>query len=126
MTSAALALLFTSVSTTLGLPSGLLSSVCYVESRYNVRAIHHDDGGNDSLGVCQVQLPTARSLGFKGTEAQLMRPATNIAYAGKILSYHLARCATVQDALMAYNSGRCGIGSRRYAVKVLHVLESEQ
>jgi soluble lytic murein transglycosylase-like protein len=116
-----LVLLFTTSTTLYKLPPNLLSSLCYVESKYNVLAIHKDDGTSNSVGVCQVKLKTAKWLGFEGTEKELMNPETNIWYAAKYLSYQLKRYhGNVKKAVIAYNIGNAkGLTSTKYSAKVL-------
>lgn len=102
-----------------GLPNNLLHSICYVESRYKVNAVHKDDGNGDSLGVCQVKLTTAKSLGFKGTEKQLMEPKYNIKYAAKYLSHQIKRYSSIKKGVIAYNRGNAKyLTSSKYQVKV--------
>ncbi len=104
-----LSAIFLSISTYYSLPPNLLSSICYIESTHNIKAIHHDDGSGDSLGVCQIKLSTAQDLGFKGTAEQLMVPATNIKYAGKYLKSQIKRYdGNVKKAVIAYNLGHAG------------------
>ncbi len=117
-----LALLFASTSLALSLPPGLLSAVCYVESKHRVGAIHHDDGNGDSLGVCQIKLNTARLLGFKGTQDELMDPKTNIKYAGLYLQRQLNRYeANSPKAVSAYNAGKFKQGKDRFAINQAYV-----
>lgn len=88
------------------LPANLLSSLCYIESRNDINAIHHDDGGADSLGVCQIKLATARGLGFKGTAKDLMNPETNVHYAGAYLAHQIKRYnGSIGRGVIAYNIG---------------------
>lgn len=114
-----LTIMFLVVSGTFQLPRGLLSSLCYVESGHNVSALHENDGGTRSHGICQIKLATARSLGFVGTGAELRDPSINIYYAGKLLNYQIKRCGSVQKGVLAYNSGKCTAGNPRYVKKVL-------
>jgi len=101
-----IAALFLSTSLQFGLPQGLLESLCWVESSHNISAIHEDDGGTDSLGLCQVKFKTAVWLGFTGTEEELMDPATNIYYAAAYLKKQLIRYHyDLPRALTAYNRG---------------------
>lgn len=101
--------IFISISAYYNLPPNLLSSICYIESTHNVSAVHHDDGGGDSLGICQIKLSTAKDLGFKGTAEQLMAPSVNIKYAGKYLKYQIKRYnGSVKKAVIAYNLGHAG------------------
>lgn len=112
--------LFINVSTVFGLPSGLLSSVCFIESRYNHSAVAHRDGHSDSYGMCQVKYETAKHLGFKGTRKDLMEPKNNIYYAGKYLKIQLERYNNIERALVGYNRGN-SIGLKRsvYSDKVM-------
>lgn len=114
--------IFTAVTVQYGLPNNLLASLCYVESKHSVNAIHHDDGGADSLGICQIKLNTARDLGFRGTAKQLMEPKYNIKYAGKYLQKQMRRYhGQVNKAVIAYNQGHAGqLTTTRYQVKVFH------
>ncbi len=101
-----LILTFAAISQNFNLPPGLLSSLCYVESQHNVETIHKNDGGSDSLGICQIKLHTARSLGFTGTRKELMSANINIYYAGKYLRQQLDRYKQNQfKAIAAYNAG---------------------
>lgn len=102
------------------LPPDLLRSLCYVESHHDITAVHHDDGNGDSLGVCQIKIKTAKLMGFKGTEKELMNPETNIYYAGKYLSHQVNRYqGSVKKAVIAYNIGSArDLTSSRYQRKV--------
>lgn len=120
------AVVFVTVSQTLSLPSGLLSAVCYVESRHKPAAVNVNDGGSKSLGICQIKLTTARVRGYRGSEEKLRMPGTNIYYAGKILKSQLVRYkGDVKKAVAAYNAGiyrenECGeTMNRKYVKKVM-------
>lgn len=113
-------LLFTVNTKQQNLPPGLLQSVCWVESKYNVSAIHHDDGNGDSLGICQVKYKTAKWLGFKGSEKYLMKPENNIKVSAMYLRYQLNRYKDVRRAITAYNRGNArGLTSSKYSDKVI-------
>lgn len=121
-----MALLFVLFSNQYGLPPELLSSLCFVESRHKISAIHHDDGGSESLGLCQIKLNTAKSLGFRGTPNQLMEPKYNIKYAAKYLSHQIKRYDSVKKGVIAYNRGNAkNLTSSRYQVKVFKEWRSE-
>ena len=133
MSSAYLAALFLSVSQNYNLPTQLLSALCYVESTHKVSAYHMDDGNSPSLGICQVKLGTARLLGFRGTEEQLMAPEVNIEYAGKYLNKQLSRYnQDVHKAVSAYNAGtwmtndKGETKNRKYVAKVFKALQERR
>jgi soluble lytic murein transglycosylase-like protein len=113
--------LFLAATIQFHLPANLINSVCWVETKHKVNAIHHDDGGADSLGVCQIKLATAQDLGFEGTAKQLMDPKTNITYSAAYLSYNIARYhGNVEKAVIAYNRGNArGLTKTAYSGKVL-------
>lgn len=101
-----LAALFIAATNFYNLPPGLLASLCFVESKYDINAIHHDDGGSDSLGVCQIKLETAKWIGFHGTKEELMQPVNNIGFAAGYLRIQLHRYhGDVTKAVIAYNKG---------------------
>lgn len=118
-----LSTIFLAASLQYNLPPKLLDAVCYIESHYDVKAIHHDDGGEDSLGVCQVKLSTARFLGFTGTQKQLMKPQINAKYAAKYLRYQLTHYDdNTEKAIISYNRGNAkGLTRTKYSIKVLKV-----
>jgi soluble lytic murein transglycosylase-like protein len=106
MTSAYLAALFLSATQAHHLPVGLLSAVCWVESNHDIQAIHFDDGPGDSIGICQLQLASARMVGFKGSATRLQAPAVNIYWAGAILAAQHSRYhRDILRAIGAYNAG---------------------
>ena len=114
-------LLFLHASQTFNLPPKLLDSVCFIETKHDVFAVHQDDGGSKSLGVCQVKYKTARWLGFQGTEGELMEPGLNIYYAAKYLSYQQRRYKNIQRAVVAYNRGNAkNLQTTAYSVKVIN------
>lgn len=122
-----LILMFAMVTQTYNLPPKLLSGICYVESGHKVKAINVNDGGADSLGVCQIKLETAKLVGYRGTAKELHHSAfMNISYAGKYLRKQLDRYHDdVIQAVAAYNAGCCRfnakgqIKNRLYVAKVL-------
>ncbi len=116
-----LAMLFMSTTSNFNLPDGLLSSLCMIESHHNPEAIHLDDSGTNSVGICQVKLSTAQFMGFKGTEKDLMHPAINIYYSGKYLNHQLYRYkGNIEKAVIAYNMGSTKHLTRtKYSVKVI-------
>lgn len=121
MNSITVLLLFNPASMAFDLPNNLLASVCYVESKHNPNAVHHDDGNGDSLGLCQIKYNTAKLMGFNGTVRQLMNPSINANYAAKYLSHQIKRYnGNVAKALVAYNMGSAKSFTRsKYSDKVI-------
>ena len=121
MTNLTLSLIFSVVSAQHHIPPGLLSALCFVESRHNIDAIHHDDGRSESLGVCQIKYNTAKWLGYKGDIVDLMIPEINALYAAKYLEYQLKRYDyDIARAATAYNRGNAkGLTRSSYSDKVL-------
>ncbi len=109
-----LAAYFIVASQTFSLPTGLLSSICWVESHHNAAAVNHHDGGSASQGACQVKLATARRLGFTGTAKQLMEVPNNTYYAAKYLRFQLDRYGDTMQAVAAYNSGSYNSDGKGY------------
>jgi hypothetical protein len=90
-----------------GLPFELADAVVIVESRYNPHARN-----GPSYGLAQINLRTARGLGYGGGATGLFDPETNLRFAMKYLAqaYRMANgdtCGTV----MRYQNGT---GSRRF------------
>lgn len=106
-----LASLFLTFSISLGLPTGLIDSVCYVESHHNIKAVRKQDGQKGKVqvpayGVCQIHYATAKLMGYKGSKEALMRPEINVYYAAKYLKYQLDRYDNdYAKAVTAYNQG---------------------
>ncbi len=103
-----LILIFATVTQTFNLPTGLINSICYVESKYVVKAINVDDFGSDSLGLCQVKLETAQLVGYEGDAFDLQNnPSINAYYAAKYLRRQLDRYGgDVVKGIAAYNAGK--------------------
>lgn len=134
MTTVGLLLLFSSVSNQYALPEGLLSAICYTESRHKPKAVNLKDGllrngersYDPSVGMCQIKEATARQYEPFVTHKELMDPKVNVRIAGKILRRNLERYrGDVPCAVAAYNAGSCTfnknrqIKNRKYVAKVL-------
>jgi soluble lytic murein transglycosylase-like protein len=65
-----------------GVPESLVHRVITRESRYNARLIGHCG----CLGLMQIKLGTARSLGYEGNAQGLLDPETNLTYGVKYLA----------------------------------------
>ena len=126
MEATTLVLMFATVTSTYHLPQGLLSSICFVETRHQPKALVQDDGGSPSIGICQIKEATARIMGYKGTSIQLRQPKINIKYAGIYLQHQLSRYSgDVVKAVAAYNAGSNRVDKKglpknqKYVKKVL-------
>lgn len=97
--------LFIANTTRFNLPNGLLSSLCFVESRHISSIVHKHDGKSHSYGICQVKLETARYLGFIGTQDELLKPENNIFYAAMYLNKQIRRYNDITKGIVAYNRG---------------------
>jgi hypothetical protein len=102
-----LATIFAVTTLQLGLPQGLLSSICYVETKHQPGIVKQEPKGGESLGVCQIKVSTARLLGYHGTDNKLRTNSkVNIYYAGKYLKKQLRRYdGEIWQAVAAYNAG---------------------
>jgi soluble lytic murein transglycosylase-like protein len=65
-----------------GVPEALVHRVIVRESRYQPHLI----GRGGTIGLMQIKLATARSLGYTGTAEGLRDPNTNLTYAVKYLA----------------------------------------
>lgn len=92
----------------------LLYAICTQESKCNPNAVNRNDGNKSqkssgkvihSIGLFQIQLPTARHLGFKGTYAKLRTPETNAYYAAKLLRQLYDKYTDTVKVISAYNAG---------------------
>jgi soluble lytic murein transglycosylase-like protein len=63
-------------------PEALVHRVIVRESRYQPNLV----GRGGTIGLMQIKLPTARSLGYTGTAEGLRDPDTNLTYAVKYLA----------------------------------------
>lgn len=91
-----------------GVDTQLLRAVCYYESGFRPKAVHHKDGGDNkpSYGICQLKESTARDMGFEGHIRDLRKPGVNIKFAAEYLAFQLERYnGDVGKALTAYNRG---------------------
>lgn len=100
-----------------GVPADIFVSMCWVESNHNQYALSVNDGGEDSIGVCQIKLTTAREVGYKGGSIGLFDPATNARYAAKYFKKKIRLTGGLVSGIIAYNAGK-PIRYRRYVDKV--------
>jgi soluble lytic murein transglycosylase-like protein len=101
-----------------GIPTSLADAVVSVESRYNP---HARNGAN--IGLMQISLPTARSLGYGGPAAGLADAETNLTYGVRYLAqaYRLADGDTCRT-ILKYQGGHRAVtmttAARSYCDKV--------
>jgi soluble lytic murein transglycosylase-like protein len=84
----------------------LLLAICTHESGLKNVYVPHD-GGSPTYGICQVKLPTAQMMGFKGEAKDLMIPEINAKWAAIYLKYQIDRYdKNLCKATAAYNAGK--------------------
>ncbi len=107
----------------------LLYAICTLESKCRPEALNKDDATASkkklgikrrSYGMFQMQLATARSLGFKGKPSELMNPETNTWYAAKYLNtlYSRYKNDTIK-VISAYNAGKYVTSNHNYVEHIL-------
>lgn len=101
-----------------GLPYELADAVVRLESRYNAGA---RNGPN--MGLTQINVRTAQSLGYKGNAAGLLDAETNLRYGLKYLAsaYKLAggdTCGTILRYQFGHRTQTMTAASRAYCAKV--------
>ena len=82
------------VSSANAVPEALVHRVIVRESRYQPALV----GRGGTIGLMQIKLATARSLGYTGSAEGLRDPDTNLTYAVKYLAGALA--STGSECLM--------------------------
>jgi soluble lytic murein transglycosylase-like protein len=105
-----------------GVPEALVHRVIVRESRYQPALV----GRGGTIGLMQIKLATARSLGYTGTAEGLRDPETNLTYGVKYLAgaYHAANSDHAR-AMHYYASGyyyaakRQRLGRARHGEPVL-------
>ena len=94
----------------------LVAAIIRHESRFRPRIIVRERDGHLSVGLMQIKLVTARSIGFRGNLRKLESPWVNIWYGVRYLKKKMRASATIWDAVAAYNAGiakwRPGYGYR--------------
>jgi soluble lytic murein transglycosylase-like protein len=99
-------------------PFSLATAMIRIESRYNANA-----RSGPNLGLGQISLGTAKSLGYKGSAQGLLNAETNLTYSIKYLAqaYRLAKgntCGTVMRYQNGLGSTRMSAANRAYCAKV--------
>ncbi len=107
-----------------GVSTIVLKAICWVESKHDATVINYLDGGpHNSIGLCQVQLPTAKDMGYKGTKEGLLDPYTNAYYAAKYLKYQMTRYGTQDLAILAYNAGSIRLDKKRMPINAQYLFK---
>jgi soluble lytic murein transglycosylase-like protein len=92
-----------------GVPESLVHRIVKRESRYNPRASHR---GN--LGLMQIKLATARTMGYRGGAKGLLDADTNLKYGVKYLAgAYLVAGRNERKALQYYVSGYYYLAKRK-------------
>jgi soluble lytic murein transglycosylase-like protein len=99
-----------------GVPAAIVQAVIGAESGFSPTARRaeppksslpptpdHPDGGDESLGLMQLLVRTARALGFQGPKSQLYDPATNIDLGVKLLRAERDRVKAHSEGLGYYS-----------------------
>jgi soluble lytic murein transglycosylase-like protein len=95
-----------------GVPASLVRRTIMRESRYSVRAV---SGGN--YGLMQIRLRTARAMGYRGSAAGLLDPATNMTYAVRYLAgAYRAAGGNESRAMALYQTGYHASRRRRRSI----------
>ena len=93
-----------------GVPVELVHRVIRRESRYNASLV----GRGGTIGLMQIKLATARSLGYTGTAEGLRDPDTNLTYAVKYLAgAYRAANGDHNRAVAYYAGGYYGVAKRQ-------------
>jgi soluble lytic murein transglycosylase-like protein len=99
-------------------PFSLANSMIRIESKYNANA-----RSGPNIGLGQISLPTAKSLGYSGSAQGLLNAETNLTYSIKYLAqaYRLAKgdtCGTVMRYQNGLRSTHFSAANRVYCAKV--------
>ena len=99
----------TQYSAEYGVPERLVHRVVKRESKYNPRASHR---GN--LGLMQIKLATARTMGYRGAAKGLLDADTNLKFGVKYLAgAYLVAGRNERKALQYYVSGYYYLAKRK-------------
>jgi soluble lytic murein transglycosylase-like protein len=100
-----------------GVPEALVHRVIVRESRYQPHLV----GRGGTIGLMQIKLSTARSLGYTGTAEGLRDPDTNLTYAVKYLAgAYRAANGDHQRAIHYYASGYYYAAKRQHLTHIRH------
>jgi soluble lytic murein transglycosylase-like protein len=107
-----------------GVPANVALAVVQIESRFNPSARN-----GSYLGLSQISLRTARGIGFAGSAAELMQPATNLRYGMNYLAraWKLAGgdlCGTVMRYQSGHGARAMSSANRAYCSKARTIIAS--
>jgi soluble lytic murein transglycosylase-like protein len=110
--------LVTEYATLAGVPASLAHAVVTIESRYNPSARN-----GPHFGLMQINVATARSMGFSGEPSALLDPATNLRFGMAYLAgaYRLAggdTCGTIMRYQGGHRATRMSDAAMRYCARV--------
>lgn len=90
-----------------GVPTTLIYAIIFMESSIHPNTkIWEPNVEQFAMGLGQVLPSTARWMGFKGTDEELLKPEVNLEYVAKYLRYQLDRYENdIPEAIAAYNAG---------------------
>jgi soluble lytic murein transglycosylase-like protein len=98
-------------------PEALVHRVIVRESRYQPRLV----GRGGTIGLMQIKLSTARSLGYTGDAEGLRDPNTNLTYGVKYLAgAYRAANGDHRRAMALYASGYYGVAKRQRLAHIRH------
>jgi len=97
-----------------GVPAELAHAIVTIESRYNPAA-----RSGPHYGLMQINVATARSMGFAGEASELLEPATNLRFGMAYLAgaYRLAGgdiCGTIMRYQGGHRATRMSAAAARY------------
>src|ERR1700726_2347717 len=105
-----------------GVPEALVHRVIVRESRYQPRLI----GRGGTIGLMQIKLSTARSLGYTGDAEGLRDPNTNLTYGVRYLAgAYGAANGDHHRAMALYASGYYGVAKRQRLTHIRHAEPAE-
>jgi soluble lytic murein transglycosylase-like protein len=93
-----------------GLPEALVHRVIVRESRYQPHLV----GRGGTIGLMQIKLATARSLGYTGDAAGLRDPNTNLTYAVKYLAGAYRAANGDHNRAVSYYAGGYYFAEKRH------------
>jgi len=89
-----------------GIDPRLTEAIIQSESRNKRKTVKKERDGRISYGLMQIEMETARQMGFRGTPRKLMIPWINIFYGVRYLKTQFRNTRFIWDAVSAYNAGR--------------------